>query len=111
VERPGNWIDAHNATPAGAHLVTFADAAEENWVWNTFLPFIAPNLSVPESDRFRFSIGFTDSDLYGPAEGDWRWITGEAITYLHWGSDEPNACDRKDVFARLIRVNRWIFDA
>ncbi|HJN14238.1 MAG TPA: hypothetical protein QGH10_02045, partial [Armatimonadota bacterium] len=34
----GNWQDAYAATPGGAHIVTFQNAAEETWVRDTFEP-------------------------------------------------------------------------
>jgi hypothetical protein len=86
----GNWIDAYNATPTGAHLVTFSDVAEEHWVWETFGSIVEKSSSAPSYDWYRVWIGFTDSENYGASEGNWRWITGEAVTYTNWGQGEPN---------------------
>jgi len=105
----GTWIAAYNACPADAHLVTFSDAVEEAWVWSTFLAFIAPNYSVPESDRYRFYIGLTDSEIYGASEGNWKWVTGEPVSYTHWGVGEPNdSWMSGEDFAETIRPgNYW----
>lgn len=104
----GTWIDAYNATPMGAHLVTFDSAAEENWVWNTFLPVLAPNPGVPPEHKYRFWIGFTDSEAYGATEGQWRWVTGEPVTYTNWGPGEPNNSSEGEDFAESIRpANFW----
>jgi hypothetical protein len=99
----GTWIDAYSDTPLNAHLVTFSDAAEEDWVWSSFSSLVAPNNSVPEYDKHRFWIGFTDSASYGASEGHWRWITGEAVSYTNWGSGEPNNMYSGEHYAESIR--------
>ncbi len=56
-----------------AHLVTIGDAAENQWLVDTF------GLSASW-------IGFTDE----AQEGTWVWITDEPVTYTNWASTEPN---------------------
>jgi hypothetical protein len=107
-DQHGTWIDAYNATPVGAHLVTFSSSAEENWVWNTIGPQVEPYPSAPWQDRYRFYIGFTDSENYGASGGNWRWVTGEPVTYTHWGTGEPNNAFGTEDFAESIRPgNYW----
>ena len=67
----GSWEDAYAACMGdGGYLVTLDDAAEEAFLW-TFYPD-------------RYWMGFSDYC------GDWEWITGEPMTYIHWGAGEPN---------------------
>jgi hypothetical protein len=102
----GTWIEAYKATPAGAHLVTFSSTAEEEWVWSTFSSLVAPNYSVPAGDRYRFYIGLTDSASYGASQGNWKWITGEPVSYTRWGVGEPS--DNGEHYAESIRPgNYW----
>jgi hypothetical protein len=60
------------AESIGGHLVTFSDIAENIFVNNNF----------PD----RYYIGLTDKDV----EGQWRWVTGEPLTYTNWSVGEPN---------------------
>ena len=57
----------------GGHLVTVDDAAEQEWLYETFgvNPFV---------------IGLNDIDV----EGDFTWTSGAAVTYTNWCSGEPN---------------------
>lgn len=71
---PLSWTGAKAACEqAEAHLVTMADAAENAFIYDIF----------GHADRW---IGFTDA----PIEGQWEWVTGEAVTYTNWGAGEPN---------------------
>lgn len=83
----GSWLDATLAAQAlNAHLVTFANADEENWVWQTFSSFLLIDSSFPQEKRSRFWIGATDSEV----EGHWVWETGEPMIYANWLPGEPN---------------------
>ena len=61
------------AVQTGGHLVSINDAAEEEWLYSTFGWII-------------FWIGLTDY----PNEGEYRWTSGEPVTYLNWRPGEPN---------------------
>ena len=69
------WSQAQAlAVSLGGNLVTINDAAEQQWVDNTF-------------DQFgNFWLGLTDE----ASEGTWVWASGEAVTYTNWNSGEPN---------------------
>ncbi len=56
----------------GGHLVSINDAAEEEWLYSTF-------------GSTMFWIGLTDY----PNEGEYRWTSGEPMTYLNWCPGEP----------------------
>jgi hypothetical protein len=60
----------------GGDLVTINDAAENQWVWETF---------VQGTDRF-LCIGFTDE----ASEGNFVWTSGQTPGYTNWGFGEPN---------------------
>ena len=55
----------------GGNLVTINDAAENQW--------IAKQFGV---NRW---IGFDQEQ-----EGNWKWISGEPVTYTNWSANEPN---------------------
>jgi hypothetical protein len=60
------------AVQTGGHLVSINDATEEEWLYSTF-------------GTTEFWIGLTDY----PEEGEYRWTTGEPLTYLKWCPGEP----------------------
>ncbi len=73
------WTDARDAAAASillgstGHLATVNSAEEWAFITEAF----------PENHVW---IGFTDAGH----EGDWRWITGEPVTFTAWGTGEPN---------------------
>ena len=82
------WTNARQAcTNMGGHLVTITSAAENNFVFNTW----------PSG-----WIGFTDEVV----EGQWRWVTGESVTYTNWNGGEPNNAGNED-YAQFVSGGRW----
>lgn len=76
---PMSWHDAQAyAVSQGGNLVTIRNQAEHDWVHNTFRP-----LRIRDDNLW---IGLTDEVV----EGDWRWASGEAVTYTNWFFGEPN---------------------
>lgn len=74
----GNWTQSQAyALTLGGNLLTINDAAENNWISQTFL---VPNPTVIPW------FGLHDLD----ANNTWEWVSGEAVTYLNWGPGEPN---------------------
>jgi hypothetical protein len=74
-----NWTSAEaQAIGLGGHLVTINDAAENAWVFSTFGNFGGSSRTL--------HIGFTDEGQ----EGQWRWVSGEPVTYVNWDGGEPN---------------------
>ncbi|MBE9068270.1 DUF4347 domain-containing protein [Leptolyngbya cf. ectocarpi LEGE 11479] len=70
-----SWEQAQaEAESLGGNLVTINDAAEETWLKQTF------------GGTERFWIGLTDRQI----EGQYRWVSGEAVTYTNWAPGEPN---------------------
>ncbi len=76
---PGTWTNAQaQAVAAGGNLVTINDAAEQAWLGSTF------------GSNQSFWIGLTDSEQYGTTEGNFKWVSGQPITYTNWWPGEPN---------------------
>ena len=82
------WTAARQACQSmGGYLVTITSAAENNFVFNTW----------PSG-----WIGFTDEVV----EGQWRWVTGESVTYTNWNGGEPNNSNNED-YAQFVNGGRW----
>jgi len=82
------WTNARAACDnMGGHLVTITSAAENTFVFNTW----------PSG-----WIGFTDE----VTEGQWRWVTGETVTYTNWNGGEPNNAGNED-YAQFVSGGRW----
>ena len=70
------WTEAQTAaTGIGGNLVSINSAAEEAWLRTTI------------SSSERLWIGITDQGT----EGNWQWISGDAVTYTNWAGGEPNS--------------------
>ncbi|MEM6451125.1 MAG: NF038122 family metalloprotease [Cyanobacteria bacterium P01_D01_bin.105] len=71
----GTWAEAQaDAKRLGGNLLTLNDAAEEAWIKSTF------------GTQQRFFIGINDQRI----EGQFEWVSGEAVTYTNWAPGEPN---------------------
>jgi hypothetical protein len=76
------WSNSEaQAVILGGPLVTINDAAEKQWVVNTFANYG----EIPNRPLW---IGLTDID----AEGIFQWISGQPVTYTNWNvlTGEPN---------------------
>jgi hypothetical protein len=70
------WASAEaQAVTWGGHLATVNDAAEQQWLFQTFGRF---------GDVW---VGLTDQ----AAEGTWAWISGQAASYTNWASGQPGS--------------------
>jgi Ca2+-binding RTX toxin-like protein len=77
----GTWAQAQaQAVSLGGNLVTVNDAAENQFLVNTF------------GGTERLWIGFTDE----VTEGVFKWANGEAVTYTNWAPGEPNNAGNED---------------
>jgi hypothetical protein len=78
--QPATWTDSQAyAQTLGGNLVTINNAAENQWVYNTF-PALT-GIAQPS-----LWIGFNDAAV----EGNWVWASGEPVTYTFWYGGEPN---------------------
>ena len=75
IEVPVSFSDAVKLCEArGGHLVTIADEAENQFVFDKF-----------GYDRLCW-LGATDAGT----EGEWRWISGEPFEFTNWAKGQPN---------------------
>ena len=71
------------------HLVTITSAAENNFVANLV------------GGDFRAWIGLTDE----ASEGNFQWVTGEALSYTNWSGGEPNNSSGNEDYVELFASN------
>ncbi len=84
---PLSWVGARIACQSlGFDLVTVNDATEQAFVWAR-----AFAIWGGESPW----IGFSD----GAGAGDWRWVSGQAPTYVAWGEGAPDGADAENCAA------------
>lgn len=88
------WNDAEvEAQGLGGHLVTINDAAENQWVLDTFSP----------AGTGVFWIGLNDFAV----EGDFQWASGEAVSFSNWGGIEPtNTGINGEDFALIVSTTK-----
>ena len=66
----------------GAHLATIGSAAENELV----LEFIVESKYVG---------GLEDAPITSEGTGDYRWITGEPLSFKNWGQGEPDRAESR----------------
>lgn len=88
-----SWTDAQaQAQAMGGNLVTINDAAENQFLADTF------------GSSELFWIGYTDA----ANEGQFQWVNGETSTYTNWSPGEPNNAGNEDYAVTNWSPNsRW----
>jgi hypothetical protein len=82
---PDTWTNSEaEAVSLGGHLVTINDAAENQFLVDTF--------TSGADERRVLWIGLTDAAGAAPgaSEGNFRWTSGEPVTFTRWFAGEPN---------------------
>ena len=83
------WQDAQAyAESRGGNLVTINDAAENQWLKDTF--------GTTEA----LFIGMSDAET----EGTWKWASGQSVTYTDWAPNEPNDAQGNQDYAILSHI-------
>ncbi|MEM7806664.1 MAG: FG-GAP-like repeat-containing protein [Planctomycetota bacterium] len=87
------WTNSEAAANAlGGHLATINDAAENQWVLDTF------------ADGFtEFIIGLNDA----ASEGTFEWVSGETSSYRNWRSGAPDSANGDEDFAVITLAGTW----
>jgi len=81
-----NWEAAQaEAKSLGGNLVTINDGAEERWLKQTF------------GEGETFWLGLSDR----AQEGQFEWVSGEAVTYTNWDPNEPNNYQGNEDYATM----------
>ena len=81
------WTTSENeAITLGGHLATINDAAENQWINDTFIPLAISNQPSAQGNVSLW-IGLNDT----ANEGIFTWASGEAVSYLHWNPGQPNS--------------------
>ncbi|HIK10930.1 MAG TPA: SBBP repeat-containing protein [Oscillatoriaceae cyanobacterium M33_DOE_052] len=72
------WLGAQEQAQAlGGNLVTIDDAAENQWLVDTFGGGVK-------------WIGLNDSPIYGNTEGNHQWVSGDTATFINWRTAPDN---------------------
>jgi hypothetical protein len=86
----GTWADCRTAAQArGGQLVTIRSEAENAWLVSTFAESRLRN--------FGFWIGLTDE----VTEGQWKWVSGEPVSYTRWLPSQPSNSFGGESYAHL----------
>jgi len=84
------WTNSEaEAVTLGGHLATINDAAENQWVYDTFANF-------GSTDR-NLWIGFDDV----ASEGSFVWSSGEPVTFTKWAPGQPNNTGGNEDYAHF----------
>jgi hypothetical protein len=85
------WNDSEaKAISLGGHLATINDAAENQWVYDTFDPLL-PGCGDT------LWIGFNDAGQ----EGNFVWASGQPVTYTNWEAGQPDNAHGGEDFAHI----------
>ena len=98
-----NWQSASDqATAVGGHLATCTSAAE-----NQFVRMIRDSQCLYGGAW----IGMRSFSPPLQPIGDWRWVTGEPVSWSNWYPGEPNGADQSGAVARVVELccygDRW----
>lgn len=89
------WREAYKfCEQQGGHLITINSDDEQ--------VFISKLISEKATGSYLW-LGATDSY----EEGNWKWITGEKITYKNWADSEPNNYNDEDYMSIYKNSGKW----
>lgn len=82
------------------HLVTFDDAAEDQWVYFTLNNGSLGNAWIGLYQDVQ------DAN-YSEPDGGWKWVTGEPLTYSNWTNGEPNNGGNAEHYGGYWPADKW----
>ncbi|MBI3941054.1 MAG: hypothetical protein HY315_09480 [Acidobacteria bacterium] len=76
-----SWTDSESeALTLGGHSVTISDAAENDWVFDTFVSLLPTDVIAT------LWLGLNDA----AQEGTFVWANGEPVTFTNWSTRQPD---------------------
>jgi len=88
-----SWTDAKTkCQEMGGHLVTIESAAENAHISEMAIPVLGPS-------KGGLWIGCSDADQ----EGQWKWVTGETVTYKGWRKGRPRKKDTRSSYGVMYK--------
>jgi hypothetical protein len=89
------WTGAEaDAQALGGDLVTINDAAENQWVFNTFSSYGGVNRLL--------WIGLNDPSQTNPnSASSFQWVSGQTPTYSNWNAGEPSAFSSTEYYVYM----------
>ena len=98
-----SWTEAEaEAQALGGHLVAINDAAEQQWIVETFPGLQGPNA---EFDSYLW-IGLNDAEV----DGEFRWSNGDPVTYTNWNQGEPNNFNGDEDYVHIYNFDNGAFE-
>ena len=86
------WAEAQaEAESLGGNLVTISDAAEQAWLEDTF------------GGNERLWTGLSDR----VNEGEFTWVSGQALNYTNWATNQPNNFGQGEDFTAFLASGQW----
>lgn len=87
------WNEAQQYCESqGGHLAIIRDEATQQAI-----------AELIQGGRARYLLGASDAEN----EGDWKWLDGSALTYTHWGNDEPNNYEDNEDYLIIDGNGDW----
>jgi lectin-like protein len=87
-----SWTDSEaEALTLGGHLVTINNAAENDWVFDTFVPLLPTDVFAT------LWIGLNDA----AQEGTFVWVSGEPVTFTNWSTNQPDNARGTEDYAHV----------
>ncbi len=91
----GSWSAKEaEAVALGGHLATIGSAAEDMFIYNSW---------STQASIYGLWIGLNDMAV----EGQFRWVSGEPVTYLHFPPSEPNGGTNENAVHIQLTNGNW----
>ncbi len=92
-----DWNEAEQLCQSVSYnLITVGDSTESDWLRTT----------AASIDNGTWWVGFNDQTY----EGNWRWASGDTVTFTNWASGEPNGGEGEncaEMYTTGAKAGRW----